>query len=109
MENRKDIISTENNKEIQPTTPRELFNQVVQSSADVTEAYSNFPGGRVSAKKVHYSGGIQRMEITNVPTADRKYEYKQAIKEMRHEGIPMEDIAKKLGISTSYAYKLARE
>ena len=49
------------------------------------------------------------MEMTSVPEADHKYEYKQAIKQMRSEGLPMEDIARKLGISTSYAYQLARE
>lgn len=82
---------------------------MAQSDADLTEAYSNIPGGRVSAKKRNYSGGIQRMEMTSVPDVNRKYEYKQAIKEMRAEGLQMEDIARKLGISVSYAYRLARE
>ena len=49
------------------------------------------------------------MEMTSVPEVNRKYEYKQAIKEMRAEGLQMEDIARRLGISTSYAYQLARE
>ena len=49
------------------------------------------------------------MEMTHVPEVDKKYQHKQAIKEMRTDGLPMEDIARKLGISTSYAYQLARE
>ena len=102
------IVQCQNN-DIQSNNPRDLFNQVAQSNADLTEAYSNIPGGRVSAKKRNYSGGIQRIETTSVPEVNRKYEYKQAIKEMRAEGLKMEDIARKLGISISYAYQFARE
>jgi len=49
------------------------------------------------------------MEMTSVSDVNRKYEYKQAIKEIRAVGLQMEDIARKLGISTSYVYQLARE
>ncbi len=48
------------------------------------------------------------MEVTSVPDVNRKYEYKQAFKEIRAEGLQMEDIGRKLGTSTSYAYQLAR-
>ena len=108
MAKKTDLIPA-NHTGIQPATPRELFNHVVQSTADVAEEYSNIPGGRVSAKKRNYSGGVQRVEMTHAPEVDKKYQYKQAIKEMRADGLPMEDIARKLGISTSYAYQLARE
>ena len=49
------------------------------------------------------------MEMKSVPDVNRKYEYKQAIKEMRAEGLQMDDAARKLGISVSYAYQLTRE
>lgn len=108
MAKKTDLIPTKQ-AVIQPVTPKELFNHVAQSTADVAEGYSNIPGGRVSAKKRNYSGGIQRVEMTHVPEVGKQYQYKQAIKEMKAEGLPMEDIARKLGISTSYAYQLAKE
>ena len=49
------------------------------------------------------------MEMISVPDVNRKYEYKQAIQELCAKGLQMEDIARKLGVSTSYAYQLARE
>ena len=94
---------------IQSTTPIDIFNQVAQSDADVTEAYSDLPSGRFSAKKSNFSGGIQHIEMTSVPNVYQKNEYKQAIKEMKAKGFRMDDIARKLGISPSYAYQLARE
>ena len=108
MAKKKELI-TELSGSHQPANPSDIFKQVAQSDADVTEAYSKVPGGRFSAKKVNYPGGVQHMEMTSVPDVEHKYELKQAVKQMKKDGLEMEEIARKLGISTSYAYQLNRE
>lgn len=49
------------------------------------------------------------MQMTYVPPVNRKYEHAEDIKAMRKEGIPVEEIARKMGISTSYVYQILRE
>lgn len=86
-----------------------MISHVASSTESKTEYYTEVKGGRVSAVKTNYPGGIEQLELTKAPALDHKYEYSATIKKMYKEGKRMEDIAKIIGISTSYAYKLARK
>lgn len=92
-----------------PSVNNLMPRSLVDFDPDIVEAIRDTPERRCVVEKRKYSKDVQEMRAMAVQKTLQKKDYKEAIKRMKADGQEMEDIARKLGISTSYAYKLCRE
>lgn len=91
-------------------TAKGLVSDVAESAADHIIAYKDIDGvGRITAEKMNMPGGTSEYKLTAVPKPTKKKYLRDDVKAMKKNGESMEEIARKTGMSTSYAYKLNRE